>query len=125
MRPKAQFVEGELMNLTPTSGNIHCLYANEDTVLIEVVTPHFSQNKPPNFYEMMTDEPVQHCNACIDILQKEGATPADLEGCEIVKIKVNNTDLPSAKIAEMDIFSLPNQIKISEPQILNPVKIQL
>lgn len=74
MRPKAQFVEGELLNLTPTSGNIHCLYANEDTVLIEVSTPHYSPHRPPNFYEIISDEPILHCNSCIDILQKEGVS---------------------------------------------------
>lgn len=121
MRPKAQFVEGEVMNLTPTSGNIHCLYANEDTVLIEVVTPHFSPHRPPNFYEMMNDEPVKHCSQCIDILQKEGATATDLQGCEIVKVKVNNVDFPSAKIAEMDMFSIPNQVLMPEPSLFKPV----
>jgi hypothetical protein len=124
MRPKAQFEKGELMNLTPTSGNIHCLYANEDTVLVGVDTPNYSMTRQPNFYEMMSEDPVDQCKVCIDILKKEGATNADLQGCEIVKVKVNNKDFPTSKIVDLDCYSLPGLVTVPEPDIQKCVTLR-
>jgi len=45
------FEEGEMMNLTPFQGNIHCFLAKKDTIIFDILTPYYDQEtRFCNFY---------------------------------------------------------------------------
>ena len=45
------FQEGEMLNLTPLRGNVHCFTAIKDTLIFDVLTPYYDQEiRFCNFY---------------------------------------------------------------------------
>lgn len=65
IRPKSIFREGELFNLSPKRGNVHCFYAKEDSVIIDVLTPYYSSERICNFYEITQNQPKEELQNCV------------------------------------------------------------
>lgn len=92
VRPKVVLEEGEIFNLTPMSGNVHCFYVSEPTILMDVLTPYYNTERTCNFYEIVECNinkkiSCEYCKALIPSFIRQG------DQVEISKIRrINEPD---------------------------------
>lgn len=97
---KKSFKEGEMFNLMPEKGNIHCFLATKNAAIFDVLTPYYSGERLCSFYEIQNShddiDSCVHCIATLHSREKEG-----IRDTEIVEIMINE-DLPSAEFNELE-----------------------
>jgi len=90
--------------LTPISGNIHCFYAKENSIFLDILTPYYTEERPCSFYSIVNNKPDINCSECIDFKRK--IVRPDETDTEIVEVQIDET-LPSSEFRDIDLFENP------------------
>eukprot|EP01017_Pseudomicrothorax_dubius_P038453 TRINITY_DN5760_c0_g1_i3.p1 TRINITY_DN5760_c0_g1~~TRINITY_DN5760_c0_g1_i3.p1 ORF type:complete len:162 (+),score=16.50 TRINITY_DN5760_c0_g1_i3:157-642(+) len=54
-REEATFTEGDIFNLTPLNGNVHCFRATRPTIILDLLTPNYEQDERDcNYYRLLS-----------------------------------------------------------------------
>lgn len=90
--------------MTPISGNIHCFLAKENSIILDILTPYYSEERPCNFYSIMENNSTQSCQECTDYKRKQIRSDDETE---IIEIQIDET-LPSSEFRDIDLFERHN-----------------
>lgn len=89
------FEEGELLNLTPSRGNVHAFTAVKDTVIFDVLSPYY-------------DQETRFCNFYLEVDNYKPAIKNQLKKKVKKEVEIKDKTQPGFKTTVMYLFEPPN-----------------
>lgn len=95
MESEETFEEGEMLNLTPSKGNVHSFTAVKDTVIFDVLSPYY-------------DQETRFCNFYLEVDNFKPAIKNKLLKKVKKEVEITDKSQPGFKTTLMYLFEPPN-----------------